>query len=269
MTDVVDPSSNGKAESCIDVLDLIPEDDMLPHTEYLPFDLEAAKAGAPIMRRNGSKMRFIAFDEKLNLPLVVALVPPEDEGTTCGEFIYSYRADGTFSSGRYTGVDLVMAPVEATPYSTVLVEPRPFDLEAAKAGAPIMRCNGDKVRFIMFDERLKYPLLVARVQPKKGSGERQGEFVDSYNADGTFSNRSYPSLNLLMAPIPMTGYEGWTTVRKGGPGGRLYLGDLFLTPPTQEEIASNALMGELIGVARVSWRGPVETVIPRSSANEY
>lgn len=75
-----------------------------------PFDLEKAKAGEPVMTRNGCKARVICFDrEEVDFPLVALVTDPES-GT---ETLETYRADGGYTiAGAVTEADLVMAPVK-------------------------------------------------------------------------------------------------------------------------------------------------------------
>lgn len=71
--------------------------------KYLPFDLDAARADAPIAMVNGQTAEFIAFCERAIFPLVVLVGP--------NNVIATYRKDGTSSDGEeYTLVMVV--PVE-------------------------------------------------------------------------------------------------------------------------------------------------------------
>ena len=75
-----------------------------------PFDLEKAKAGEPVMTRDGCKARVICFDrEDVDFPLVALVTDPES-GT---EILETYRADGRYTIAvAVTDPDLVMAPVK-------------------------------------------------------------------------------------------------------------------------------------------------------------
>lgn len=75
-----------------------------------PFDLEKAKAGEPVMTRDGCKARVICFDrEEVDFPLVALVTDPES-GT---ETLETYRADGRYTIAvAVTDLDLVMAPVK-------------------------------------------------------------------------------------------------------------------------------------------------------------
>lgn len=70
-----------------------------------PFNLEAAKAGAPVQTRCGEKARIICFDRKRDFP-IVALIGD-------GEFVECRAVDGAcYSDGRENSRDLVMAPTK-------------------------------------------------------------------------------------------------------------------------------------------------------------
>lgn len=71
--------------------------------KYLPFDLDTARADAPIAMVNGQTAEFVAFCERAVFPLVVLVGP--------NNVIAVYRADGTSPDGEeYTLVMVV--PVE-------------------------------------------------------------------------------------------------------------------------------------------------------------
>lgn len=67
--------------------------------EFEPFNLEKARAGAPIQFRNGKPVRLVVFDADLQLPLVIA-----SDNQAC-----AYPASGK-RSGRYSDFDIVMSP---------------------------------------------------------------------------------------------------------------------------------------------------------------
>lgn len=83
--------------------------------KFKPFDLEAAKAGAPVMTRDGRPARILAFDvENAGYP-VVAVVPTHDGKY---ENVEVYTKNGKYNDDEYDDIknecdyDLVMAPVK-------------------------------------------------------------------------------------------------------------------------------------------------------------
>lgn len=78
-----------------------------------PFNLEAAKAGAPVVTRNGGTARILAFDfDHPDYSLAVA-VTDEKIGQ---EFLSEYTERGGYYAGDEgeSGYDLFMAPVQRT-----------------------------------------------------------------------------------------------------------------------------------------------------------
>lgn len=74
-----------------------------------PFDLIAAKNGAPVCTRDGLKVEILKFDLKnCNYP-IVALITLKD-GSEC---IKTYTNNGKFSvSVKEDNIDLMMAPIK-------------------------------------------------------------------------------------------------------------------------------------------------------------
>ncbi len=73
-------------------------------TKLLPFDLEAAKAGAKVVTRDGRPVRIVCWDMKGKWPLVV-IAPNYDET----EGLFAIGIDGCFNN-RETNLDLFLAP---------------------------------------------------------------------------------------------------------------------------------------------------------------
>ena len=69
------------------------------------FNLEQAKAGKPVCRRDGKKARIICYDAKSGCP-IIALVEYENGE----EGICTYHINGYFFSGKEDERDLMMAP---------------------------------------------------------------------------------------------------------------------------------------------------------------
>lgn len=77
---------------------------------YKPFDLEAAKAGAPVITRDGRPARIICWDLANNSEYnykLVALIK-EDDGH---EYIIPLKENGMYDDGEFAS-DLLMAPTE-------------------------------------------------------------------------------------------------------------------------------------------------------------
>lgn len=80
--------------------------------KFTPFDLEAAKAGAPVMTRDGRPVRILAFDVKSEEYPVVAVVPTHDGKY---ESVEVYTKNGQYNDDGYDDIkdeydyDLVMA----------------------------------------------------------------------------------------------------------------------------------------------------------------
>lgn len=78
--------------------------------KFKPFDLEAAKAGAPVMTRDGRPVRILAFDVEGAIYPVVAAVKTLDGKR---EAIQMYTESGEYSYiVAKHDYDLVMAPVK-------------------------------------------------------------------------------------------------------------------------------------------------------------
>ena len=74
-----------------------------------PFDLEKAKAGAPVCTRNGLKVEILKFDVK-NSDYPIAAIITLENGT---EIIESYTNKGEYSiCAEEDTKDLIMAPIK-------------------------------------------------------------------------------------------------------------------------------------------------------------
>lgn len=73
-----------------------------------PFDLEAAKAGAAVVTRNGKSARIICTDrESDEKEPILVLIKTRDSGH---EEVYSHKADGTYYKDKESPHDLFMVP---------------------------------------------------------------------------------------------------------------------------------------------------------------
>lgn len=78
------------------------------------FDLEKAKAGAPIMTKNGRKARIIGERKHPEYPLVVAV---RDKDET--EEVYLYTTVGRSYIHKKSEEDLLMAPIVHKKYANL------------------------------------------------------------------------------------------------------------------------------------------------------
>jgi len=70
---------------------------------------------------------------------------------------------------------------------------KPFDLEAAKRGDPVICRNGDKARIICFDAIFEEPMIVLLME------EDEKEQLFTYNLNGKFDlNEKESSFDLFM-----------------------------------------------------------------------
>lgn len=88
--------------------------------KFKPFNLEAAKAGAPVITRDGEPVRLICFDAKNPNYPVVALCVSDDI-----EVPEAFTVHGCYHASCDTSTcDLFMAPVKKNAYLNIY--PRPF-----------------------------------------------------------------------------------------------------------------------------------------------
>lgn len=151
-----------------------------------PFDLEAAKRGEPLVTRDGRKAKFVSF-EFYDAGTCNAM-RAEVEGDPI-----AYYRDGRFLRSDEHPMDLFMAPIEK-PKDDIPQGCRPFDLEAAKRGEPLVTRDGRPAFFIAHDlgAHERYRLLV-----RLGSGR----CAISLRENGRVSNIDSPA-DLFMAPKP-------------------------------------------------------------------
>ena len=81
---------------------------------------------------------------------------------------------------------------------------KPFDLEAAKKGAPVRLKDGSSARIIAFDAEGDYP-IVALVRDRN-----EGEVVMRFTNEGR-NQMSTPDLCLDLTMVPVK-HEGWVNI---------------------------------------------------------
>lgn len=116
-----------------------------------PFDLEAAKNGAPVQTRDGCKARIVCFDRRSEEYPIVALI---DCNEPISEDVKCYSVNGAFyNDGRATLSDLVMAPVERTGWINVYPSGEAFGVFPTKEAAVNSQTKGLTVaKQITWDE---------------------------------------------------------------------------------------------------------------------
>ena len=75
---------------------------------YLPFDLEEAKAGRPVITRTGYSVHIITFETKAPIYPIVAIITHKDGR----ESVKTFTREGRFRCYCESDEDLVMAPLE-------------------------------------------------------------------------------------------------------------------------------------------------------------
>lgn len=122
---------------------------------------------------------------------------------------------------------------------------KPFDLEAAKAGAKVVTEGGYPVRIVCFDyHAYDGERLIGLIKTEGGS-----EIAYDWDKDGKLTSCSpscYAS-DLHMAPVK---HEGWVVVYKG----------IFNTTSenifnTREYAEEHGLKTDGIAVAKIEWEG--------------
>jgi len=121
---------------------------------------------------------------------------------------------------------------------------KPFDMEAAKAGAPVVTGEGQKVRIVCFDaKRPSYP-IVALVSDDNGI-----ESVSIFTLEGCTNHHGINSRNdLFMAPVKKT---GWVNIHRGSCNSRDTSVGIYLT---KEQALSNVHnKSEYVATVKVEW----------------
>lgn len=120
---------------------------------------------------------------------------------------------------------------------------KPFDLEAAKNGAPVCTRNGKDVRIICFDRVSKdlYP-IIALIKENNGD-----EVLYTYTLDGKVSKYSDSPINLVMKPVKE---EGWINLCFNA--GRTYL-DGFIYKDEETAISTGSSRRDYLRTIRIEW----------------
>ena len=115
----------------------------------------------------------------------------------------------------------------------------PFDLEAAKAGRPVMTARGEKVEIVRFDlNNEKYPLLGV-ITLENGKQE-----AETYTIQGRQTIVSHPDENpmdfdLVMAPLEYKDTM-WVNVYFDGGNGRVVKGNYVFSSENEAKVESRS-----------------------------
>lgn len=119
-------------------------------SNYKPFDLEKAKAGNPVVTRDGRKVRILCTDLKHNIPIIAAI--DEGDGT---ESVLPYTKNGEYCFYDESEHDLFMAPVKKTYYVNIYKYIKPYDENDMTSviyddieGAKITANDTDTLKFV-------------------------------------------------------------------------------------------------------------------------
>ena len=122
---------------------------------------------------------------------------------------------------------------------------KPFDLEQAKAGAPVITRDGRKARILSFDLCNRYYPMVAAFTDSDGD-----EGVDSLTNEGKcFADKDSPN-DLFMGPVKR---EGWVNIYRSAPGGAQDCYPQPLIFNTREEAIAAAYPSSLRATTRIEW----------------
>ena len=81
------------------------------------FDLEAAKAGAPVCTRDGKPVRIVCFDRKTESELkLLALIEYDEDGELCGQYTLKGEFWSELACTWDSRLNLMMAPTQHTTY---------------------------------------------------------------------------------------------------------------------------------------------------------
>lgn len=122
---------------------------------------------------------------------------------------------------------------------------KPFDLEQAKAGAPVQTRDGHAARIICFDRKGNNLPVVALVTDPDGE-----EYTRVYPSNGGYLLTQESDLDLFMAPVKR---EGWVNIYRSAPGGAQDCYPQPLIFNTREEAIAAAYPSSLRATTRIEW----------------
>ena len=122
---------------------------------------------------------------------------------------------------------------------------KPFNLEAAKAGAPVVTRSGEAVRHLCFDILSYHGWTVGGLVKENGY-----EIFSTWKVDGSYvANSSEHPLDLVMAPVKK---DGWVNLYRNRNGG-VYPGRGVYSSETAAKDAALACSTPVLATVRVEW----------------
>lgn len=154
------------------------------------FDLEAARAGAPVCTREGKPVRILCSDmNSFTGRSILALV----KLTEVGEIATGYYPDGTFMSAGKSGMDLMMKDKHFRPMKLKhpVVEPvwdkeSTFNLKEAKKGARVTTRDRKRVRIVCFDAQTSDGKKIVAIVEQERYGNIISEDHYEFFEDGRY-----------------------------------------------------------------------------------
>ncbi len=119
---------------------------------------------------------------------------------------------------------------------------KPFDLEAAKAGVPVMTRDGRPARILAFDLKADEHPIAAAIETHDGKYEVVRAYTECGNYNDTVDEDDY---DLVMAPVK---HRMWVNVYKEG---QYQIGNLFDTEV--EAIKNGERVSAYITTVPVEW----------------
>lgn len=124
---------------------------------------------------------------------------------------------------------------------------KPFDLGAAKAGAPVMTCDGRPARILAFDLKAEGFPIVAAVKTPDGKYEAIQTYTESGEYNYIVAKHDY---DLVMAPVK---HRAWVNIFKDNQyrSSQYRTGDIFDTEV--EAIKNGERVSAYITTVPVEW----------------
>ena len=120
---------------------------------------------------------------------------------------------------------------------------KPFNLEAAKAGAPVVTRDGRPARIVCFDRKgTDWPIIAL-------TDNGDNEALHGYTLDGNLYFVGPCHGDLLMAPVKK---DGWVNLYRSKDGG-VYSGRGVFSSETDAKDAASVCSTPVLATVRVEW----------------